>query len=180
MLTQIRPIEKAFVYDVDESRANKFVEEVSAELPIQIESIRDFSVATLQSDIIVTCTPAKEFFIKREHISKGTFIAAVGADSEEKQELDPQMLKNAKLITDITEQCATIGELHHAIEKGVLTRENVHAELGEIVARKKARISDEEIIIFDSTGMALQDVASAVVVYEKALKSNVGAKIKFF
>lgn len=181
MLAQIRPIEKAFVYDVDESRANNFVEELSAELPIKIEAIRDFSVATLQSDIVVTCTPAKHFFIKREHISKGTFIAAVGADNEEKQELDPQILKNAKIITDITEQCATIGELHHAIEAKVLTRENVHAELGEIVAGKKAgRISDEEIIIFDSTGMALQDVASAVVVYEKALKSNVGAKIKFF
>lgn len=181
MLAQIRPIEKAFVYDVDESRANEFVEEVSRELPIQIESIRDFSVATLQSDIVVTCTPAKEFFIKREHISQGTFIAAVGADSEEKQELDPQILKNAKIITDITEQCATIGELHHAIEAKVLTRENVHAELGEIVAGKKGgRISDEEIIIFDSTGMALQDVASAVVVYEKALKNDVGAKIKFF
>lgn len=181
MLAQIRPLEKAFVYDVDEARANKFVEEISRELPINIESIRDFPMATLQSDIVVTCTPAKEFFLKREHISKGTFIAAVGADNENKQELDPQILKNAKIVTDITEQCATIGELHHAIEEGVLTREDIYAELGEIVAgTKSGRISDEEIIIFDSIGMALQDVASAVVVYEKALKSDIGATIKFF
>jgi alanine dehydrogenase len=168
MLSQIRPLEKAFVYDVDETRARTFVEEVSKELLIEIEAVSDFSKTTLQSDIVVTCTPSKKFFLKREHIAPGTFVAAVGADSEEKQEIEPALLKEAKIVTDITEQCASIGELHHAIEENILTRGEVHAELGEVVAgRKTGRTSDDEIIIFDSTGMALQDVAAAVGVYQK-------------
>lgn len=181
MLSQIRPLEKAFVYDVEESRAQEFAEKISSELSLEITAVSDFSEAVRQSHIVVTCTPSKKNFIRREHISAGTFIAAVGADSEEKQELEPKLLQQAKLVTDITDQCATIGELHHAIEENVLTRQDVHAELGEVVAGKKAgRVSEEEIIIFDSTGMALQDVAASVVVYEKAVQRNVGINIKFF
>lgn len=181
MLSNIRPIEKAFVHDIDETRADQFVEELSAELQLQIEAVKDFSEATVQSDIVITCTPAKDFFLKREHIKAGTFIAAVGADNEDKQELEPELLKEGKLVTDITEQCATIGELHHAIEAKVLTRESVHAELGEVIAgTKEGRVSNEEIIIFDSTGMALQDVAASVVVYEKALLRETAMKIKFY
>lgn len=103
----------------------------------------------------------------------GTFIAAVGADSEDKQELEPALLCSSKIVVDILEQSATIGELHHALEAGCVSRDDVHAELGEIVAgRKPGRTSDEEIIIFDSTGMALQDVAAAAIVYERAVETG--------
>jgi ornithine cyclodeaminase/alanine dehydrogenase-like protein (mu-crystallin family) len=79
------------------------------------------------------------------------------------------------VITDVTEQCATIGDLHHAIAAGLMTRDSVHAELGEVVAGKKpGRERDDETIIFDSTGMALQDVAAATIVYERALASGAG------
>jgi alanine dehydrogenase len=83
-------------------------------------------------------------------------------------------------VVDSLEQCATIGDLHHAIEAGIVTRADVHAELGEILAgRKRGRASAEEIIIFDSTGTALQDVAAAARVYEKAVASGRGVAFDF-
>jgi alanine dehydrogenase len=108
-------------------------------------------------------------------LSEGTFLAAVGADNPEKQELDPLLFRGNKIVADILEQCMAIGDLHHAIQQGVIQRENVHAELGEIVAGKRpGRETANEIIIFDSTGTALQDTAAAAIVYETALMAEKG------
>ena len=105
-------------------------------------------------------------------------MAAVGADSPEKQEIDPRLVASAKLVTDIRAQCAEIGELHHALAEGLMSVENVHAELGEVVAGKRpGRESDPETILFDSTGTALQDVAAAAVVYEKAVAAGAGRRV---
>jgi ornithine cyclodeaminase/alanine dehydrogenase-like protein (mu-crystallin family) len=110
----------------------------------------------------------------------GTFVAAVGADNETKQELDPQLLASNKVVADILDQCAQIGDLHHAIVQGVMTPGDVHAELGEVVAgRKPGRTCEKEITIFDSTGTAPQDVAAAAVVYERATESGHGARFCF-
>ncbi len=109
----------------------------------------------------------------------GAFVAAVGADSPEKQELDPLLVASAKLVVDIRAQCAEIGELHHALARGLMAEENVHAELGEIVAGKRpGRESNAEIIVFDSTGTALQDVAAAAVVFEKAVAAGAGLRVE--
>ena len=126
------------------------------------------------------CTPSKQPFLKEKFVAPGTFIAAVGADNPEKQELEPALLSQNKLIVDVLEQCATIGELHHALDEGVMTREHVYGELGEVVAGiKPGRTSSDEIIIFDSTGMALQDVVTAAAIYEKAVRDGVGIRIDF-
>ena len=78
------------------------------------------------------------------------------------------------------EQCATIGELHHALDEDLITRENVYGELGEVVAGiKSGRTANDEVIIFDSTGMALQDVVTAAAIYEKATRDGVGMRIDF-
>jgi alanine dehydrogenase len=180
-ISKVRDLRRAFVFDIDGRRAKSFAEDLSKDLQIPIEPVADFAAAVSQSDICVTCTPSKEFYLMRHHISPGTFIAAVGSDSEEKQELEPAILKDSKIVADILEQCASIGELHHALSAGVLSREDVHAELGEIIAGKKpAGTSDDEIIVFDSTGMALQDVAAAVIVYEKALQTGSGKRMSFY
>jgi ornithine cyclodeaminase/alanine dehydrogenase-like protein (mu-crystallin family) len=105
-------------------------------------------------------------------------VAAVGADSADKQELDPHLMAAAVVVTDVLEQCAVIGDLHHALEAGVMSRDEVHAELADVVTgRKEGRRSPEEITIFDSTGTALQDVAAAAVVYEKALAAGGGLRV---
>jgi len=88
------------------------------------------------------------------------------------------LLSGNKLVVELVDQCAEIGELHHALDQGIITRERVYAELGEVVAGlKPGRTSPEEITIFNSTGMALQDVVSAVTVYSKAVKSGRGMRI---
>jgi alanine dehydrogenase len=87
-------------------------------------------------------------------------------------------MASGKIVVDILEQCVTIGDLHHALEAGVVVKDDVYAELGEIVAgRKPGRTSAEEVIIFDSTDTALQDVAAAAVVYERALRARVGLRL---
>ena len=138
-------------------------------------AVSDLAEAVKQSDVCVTCTPSKKFFLNREYVSPGTFIAAVGADNEEKQELDPTLMVSNKVVVDLLGQCATVGELHHAVEQGLVTTADVYAELGEVIAGKKeGRTSDEEIIVFDSTGTALQDVAAAAIVYERAMSAGMG------
>lgn len=177
-ISRVRPLERAYAFDVDMNQARKFAEELSKELGIGVEAVNDMAKAVQQSDICVTCTPSKRYFLNREFVSPGTFIAAVGADNEEKQEIDPALLATNKVVVDMLEQCARIGDLHHALEQGLITIADVHGELGEVIAGKKAgRVSDDETIIFDSTGTALQDVAAAVIVYEQAVKARLGFTI---
>ena len=110
----------------------------------------------------------------------GTFIAAVGADDSHKQEIDPSLMACAKVVVDSLDQCCTIGDTHHAIASGWMKRENVHAELAEIVAgRKLARTGPDEITIFDSTGIALEDAVAAVAVYEKAFAEQNATRFDF-
>jgi alanine dehydrogenase len=136
--------------------------------------------ALAASQIVVTCTTARRFFITRSMVRPGTFIAAVGADHEEKQEIEPRLLAECKLVTDVTDQACQIGELHHAIAAGVMTRKSVHAELGEVVAGlKPGRVRDDEIIVFDSTGTGLQDVAAAIATYRRAVDENAGSAFRF-
>jgi alanine dehydrogenase len=177
---KVRQLEKVFIFDIDENKAHQFAHELSEELNITIEPVNDLRKAVMQSDICITCTPSKKPFLFREYVSAGTFIAAVGSDNEDKRELEPSLLASGKLVTDITGQSATIGELHHALKAGIMKQSDVHAELGQIIAgQKPGRISDEEIIIFDSTGTALQDIAAAVIVYEKAMSRDYGMKMNF-
>ena len=175
---QVRRLETVYAYDIDSDQSKRFASELSKELNVSILPIDDFRKASQQSDIIITCTPSKKPFLFLEDVRAGTFIAAVGSDNEDKQELEPSLLAISKLVVDSTEQCATIGELHHALENGVVRRDHVHAELGEIIAGNKiGRTSDSEIIIFDSTGTALQDVAAASIVYETARINKIGMQL---
>lgn len=173
------PLEQVFAYDVDSTRSQKFANDLSAELAIAIKAVDQLEDAALQSDICITCTPSRQFFLKRNHIAPGSFVAAVGADNEDKQELDPSLLAGSKVVVDLVEQCATIGELHHALEQKVMRKDQVHAELGEVVAgTKPGRTSSDEVIVFDSTGMALQDVVTSALVYEKAKQQGAGTTIE--
>lgn len=159
-IRRVLPIETVYALDADRRRAEAFD---------GATVVDDF----VPADVIVTCTPSKSAILHR--VEPGTFVAAVGADSHEKQEIAPELMASSKVVTDVTDQCAAFGDLHHAIAAGAMTREAVHAELGEIVAgRKPGRENDRETIIFDSTGMALQDVAAATIVYERALAGDVG------
>jgi len=168
-ISSVLPLKKIYAFDSDFAAAEKFSTTLSVELDLTIEPTRDLSSALQKSDVCVTCTTATTFFIRREDIPPGAFVAAVGADDSHKQEIDPALISFAKVVADNLEQSCTIGDTHHAIAAGLMKRENVYAELSEIVAGKKAgRTNAEEITVFDSTGIALEDAVSAVAVYEKA------------
>jgi alanine dehydrogenase len=179
-LQKARRLKKLFAFDIDSNQTERFKQDFDKELEIIPVGINDLPTALQQSHIVVTCTPSKEPFIHAGDIMPGTFIAAVGADNEDKQELFPDLVASSKIVVDLAEQSAAIGELHHAIRHGLITCEAIHAELGFIIAGKKyGRESDNEIIIFDSTGTALQDVAAAAIVYEKAMAKGIGSKLNF-
>jgi alanine dehydrogenase len=179
-LLRVRRPERIYACDQDAEKARAFAAALGAETGLPITTLSDLPRAVAESDIVVTCTTAHRYFITREMVRPGTFVAGVGADNENKQELDPALLAASKLVTDLTEQCAVIGDLHHALAAGAMTRSDVHAELGEIVAGlKPARASEEETIVFDSSGTALEDVAAAVAVYRQALAHGEGAPFSF-
>ena len=179
-LCTVLALEHVYAFDVDEAKARRFADELSRELELAIEVVGQPASAVPKSDVCVTCTPAKRYFIHKEHVAPGTFLAAVGADNERKQELDPQLFVFNKVVTDVLDQCAEIGDLHHAIAQGLVQPSNVYAELGELAAgRKPGRTAREEITIFDSTGTALQDAAAAAVVYERAVKQERGSRFCF-
>ncbi len=169
----------ARLYDTDPGRAKELADRAARKLDVNVKAVTDLSRALRESDVCVTCTPSRRPFVKASDIAAGTFIAAVGADNPTKHEIEVDLLASATLVVDILEQCAEIGELHHALAAGVMSRTQVHAELGDVVAGRKAgRTRDDEITIFDSSGTALQDVAAAVAVYEKALASGRGTEVK--
>ena len=179
-IMKVRALETAFACDIDPKISNQFAKERSEELQISVFPTDNLKQAVRESHICVTCTPSNKYFIKREFVSPGTFIAAVGSDSENKHEIEPALIASGKLGVDSLEQCAQIGELHHALELKMMTRENVHADIGQIISgQKEGRRSDEEVIIFDSTGTGLQDVAAASIVYERALEKGIGMKYDF-
>ena len=154
-MRRVLPIERVHVVDADASRAAAFAQRHGA------------SVGEANADVIVTCTTSKKPFLR--NLARGTFVAAVGADNPEKSEIDPEAMRDAVVVADVLEQCAKIGDLRSAIAAGVMSQEDVRAELGAIVAgRAEGRRSDDEIIIFDSTGAGFQDAAAAAIAYERA------------
>jgi alanine dehydrogenase len=179
-LARVLPLRRAYAFDRDPAAARACAEELAAELRIDITPVAEHVDAVRKSDVCVTCTPSRRPFLMRDHVRPGTFVAAVGADSPDKQELEPALLAAAVVVADVLEQCASIGELHHALEAGAVTRRDVHAELADlVVGRKPGRRSRDEITVFDSTGTALEDVAAAAVVYERAVAAGVGHSVAF-
>ena len=179
-LAAVLPLEQACVIDADADRAAGLAKRATHALGIRVEPAADLAAALRRSDVCVTCTPSRRPIVRQADVRAGTFIAAVGADSQGKQELEPALVAAATLVVDLLEQCAEIGELQHALGAGLLTRERVHAELADVIAgRRPGRTRADEITIFDSTGTALQDVAAAVVVYEKARAAGRGLEVRF-
>jgi len=171
---------KIYAFDVNERAAINFKNELSPELKIDIEPVRDLAGAIQKSDVCITCTTANESFVCKEDVRPGTFIAAVGADNEDKQEIDSALMASAKVVVDSLEQTCAIGDVHHAIADGVMRKEDIFAELCEIVAGQKiGRVADDEIIVFDSTGIAIEDAVAAATVYERALANGIGTDFDF-
>jgi alanine dehydrogenase len=169
-LATVLPLRRVYAYDVRPDRARAYAAEMTEALGIDVIADPDLTAVVARADVCVTCTTATEFIVHEAMVRPGSFVAGVGVDNETKRELAPGLLARAKVVTDLREQCACIGDLHHAIIAGVMTADSVHADLADVVAgTRPGREHDDEIIVFDSTGLALQDVAAAAAIYERAL-----------
>ncbi|MBP1908648.1 alanine dehydrogenase [Methanolobus bombayensis] len=132
-------------------------------------------------DLLVTTTPVREPIVKSEWIHEGTHINAIGADAMGKQELESSLLTKANVVVDDIIQASHSGEVNVPLSQGVISESDIHAELGEVVAGvKQGRQSDEDITIFDSTGLAVQDLVTANMVYTKAVELGIGKSVKLF
>ena len=171
-------IRRVFAVDHDPAAAEKFAAEVAA-LGLGAEVPATLRDATLQSDVIVTCTTAHIPYLGIADVLPGTFIAAIGADNPEKCEIEPVLMAHARVVTDVRAQCAVMGDLHYALHAGTMTETDVHAELGELVAgRRLGRASADDIMIFDGCGLGIQDAAAAGRAYERARERDTGARIR--
>lgn len=174
-------LSQVFAWDVDPKASRKFAEEAAQDSLLRVEAVSDLAQAALQSDIIVTCTPSRQYYLTREMVRPGTFIGAVGADSPNKQELEPALVASGRLVVDILEHCAHAGELHHALDAKLMTPSSVAGDLGQLVSGKiQGRTSRQDITIYDATGSAIQDTAAAVLVYQKALNLKMGVRMDLF
>ncbi len=175
-LREVFSLKKIKVWDINTTERDRYVEEMSEQLKIPIEPAEDIKNAVTETDIIVTVTPSRKALVMKEWIQEGVHINAIGADGPGKQELDPYIVKRAdKVVVDSLNQCRIIGEIQHALADGLITEDDVYAEIGQIlIGEKKGRETNEEITLFDATGLAVQDIAAANIVFKQAKEKGIG------
>ena len=171
-----KKLKRIRVWDVSTAAKENYVDEMQQRFDelkfVSVERLRD---AVVDADIIVTSTPSRKPLVMNEWITAGVHINCIGADAPGKQELDPAIIKRAKIVVDCWDQASHSGEINVPLTSGLITKDNVWAELGEIVAGfKPGRTSEDEVTVFDSTGLAIQDADAAGFAYKKALKKGVG------
>ena len=182
----VRPgISKINAYDVDAKRAENFVQNIKASYSIDVELKESVQDAVAAADIVTTTTPVRKPIIKAQYIKNGTHINAIGADAPGKQELEVELLKRARVVIDNWEQSSHAGEINVAVSQKIISKEDIYADIGQIVTGKKAgRDTSEQITIFDSTGLAIQDIYSACMIYRKLISNKKNEaelkKIPFF
>jgi len=178
-MDEVMKIEKAKVYCRTCSTRTKFARNATATYGFEVEAVKSPKEAVKDVDVVVTTTPSRKPLIKVDWISSGTHINAMGADAPSKQELDTNLLQKSKIVVDSWEQAKHSGEINVPVSQGILKRNDIHAKLGEIIIGKKVGREKDEITIFDSTGLAVQDTVTAWQIYRKVLEKGVGTKFDF-
>ena len=178
-LNEVLKIEEIRVNDLSVNKAEKCAKEMGKKLGLDAKAIKETRKAVEGSDVVVTTTPSRKPILMNKWISEGTHINAIGADATGKQELDPEILLRAKVVVDDVEQAIHGGEINVPLSKGVIARGDIYADLGEVITGKKpGRTSRDEITVFDSTGLAVQDIATDWVVYKKAKEMGKGREVE--
>jgi len=167
------------VWSRSQSTLDGFAEKYRGRFGFDLRPSTDLESVVRGADVVVTITPARGPIVKDEWIAPGTHIAAVGADKAGDQELDAAILQRARIFVDDIRQCRTDGEINVPLSAGLISEEDVAGEIGKVIVGKlDGRTSDDEITVFDSTGIALQDSATVPLEYERALAAGVGVEKK--
>jgi len=174
----VRKIKKIFVFDVNPPGRDKFVEEMKALLGIEVVGCDNEDEAMSQSQIIITATTSATPIITGKKLQPGTFISAVGGSTSQKQEIPEHIVGSATIIVDgYGAALKDAGDLLIPISKGIITEKSVKGDLGEVVTGKVKRSNKEEIILFKTVGLALQDICVAPHIYKKALEMGLGTEV---
>jgi ectoine utilization protein EutC len=179
-LAKVRSFAKVLAYDLDQARLANYVQEMKDLLGIDFVATHDVETLVKESAIVVTCTPSTTPYIRAQWLHPGIHITAMGADAPYKQELESEVLGKADLLVcDHKGQCAERGELHHALEEGVVVRDREVLELGDLTSgRHPGRTDDSQITVCDLTGVGVQDAAIATLAYDKAVRGGFGVPLE--
>jgi alanine dehydrogenase len=172
-ITEVLPgINEVKVFDINSGASATLAKEMGEKLKINIRAVDSIEQAAI-ADVIVTTTPSTKPILLRQHIKPGTHINAIGADAAGKQELDINILRDGKIIVDDVEQAAHSGEINAGLANNLISLNDIYSTLGQVITgMKKGRERDDEITIFDSTGLAIQDICCAKLVYERIKLKN--------
>lgn len=175
-------LEYVSVCDIVDEQSSRFVSEQQDRYPafrLQAVPFSGLWQATAEADVIVTCTRSREFFLKREWVSPGTHINAIGADMPGKQELEPSLVGSARVFADSVSQVLAKGECQHAGKLGIVS-ENSITEIGAVLeGMKPGRQDPSEVTLFDATGMAIQDLVVGAIALERAKERGIGTVVPF-
>ena len=175
-----RDLAKTYVYDIVDEAVTKFIKEMSIKLNLEVVKA-DSPVQILEeTDIICTATSSPTPIFDGTKVREGTHLNSVGSHTPNARELDTAIIKRAKIIADSYEACLNeAGDIMTPIREGAIAKSHMYAELGEIIIGKKPpRADDKEITLFKSNGLAIQDVATAKLVYDKAVQAKIGTEIE--
>jgi alanine dehydrogenase len=174
LLRQTLALDRIDLADLDRERAEQLAQRFAGTDGCAVQAVADFRTVSRDCPLLLTCTTAREPLLRPEHVAAGSVIAAVGADNPHKQELAPELVRAARLVCDLRAQCATLGEWRHQ------GRDMVPAELGEILAGRVAgRRDPAEVVVFDSTGVAVQDLTAAHLLWQRAAARSSGLECEW-
>jgi ornithine cyclodeaminase/alanine dehydrogenase len=178
-VAEVRRLSRAWVYDPAGGAAESFAREMTERLGIEVAAASDPSQAA-KADIICTATTSARPVFAGGEVGEGTHINAIGSHTPQARELDGELIRRSKLVGDSREACfRESGDILLPLREGLIAEEHFYAELGEIVTGRKAgRLSEREITVFKSNGLAIQDAAAAGLVYRKAVAAGVGVNIE--
>ena len=182
LITQYGHFDDVRLYDLYPEKSKALAREFRRHYKEQvgkIKAVKDAKDCVVDSDIVVTATSSRAPIVHDEWVKVGTHINCIGADAPGKQEMDPKVLKRARLVIDDWEQASHSGEINVPLSKGELTKDDVDAEIGQIVAGlKPGRESDQQITVFCSTGLAIQDCLTAKIAYDAAVARKIGRSMQ--
>ena len=173
LLAAVRPIRRLRVWSRRESARHDYAQRVSQTLELAVEPQESVAAAVTGADLIITATPSREALVEEGMVAAGATVIAVGSDGPEKQELDARLVAGAdKVVTDLTDQCARLGELQHPVRAGLMSAGDVWAELGQVVVGERPGREADETIVCDLTGVGAQDATMAEAVFERLRRGN--------
>lgn len=174
----VRRLKETRIYDVRIEAAQRCASELESALGCAAVVCNSCEAAVRGADIVCTCTPSRRPIVASAWVGEGVHINAIGADAEGKQELEPALLRRAKVVVDDIEQAVHGGEPNVAIARGLYSRDEIAATIADVVKGARVRVSDRDVTLFCSTGLALQDLAAARLIYEAARSRGIGTHIE--